>query len=87
MPIETTSAPPVLSMARRGERGEFIDLGHDALPQPIIVRGALDRAQDADMRAATAFQAVDSASLISASVGFFLSRRNAAAVMIQPLMQ
>ena len=29
----------------------------------------------------------DSASLISASVGFFLSRRKAAAVMIQPLMQ
>ena len=28
-----------------------------------------------------------SASRISASVGFFLSRRNAAAVMIQPLMQ
>ena len=28
-----------------------------------------------------------SACLISASVGFFLSRSNAAAVMIQPLMQ
>ena len=69
-----------------GERGGVFHSGHVRLPQPII--------SDARLTARMMPRCVphrhftpSSAVLISASVGFFLSRRNAAAVMIQPLMQ
>ncbi len=75
-----------LEKGAAGERGGFFLLGHGVLPQPIIVAARL-----------TAFMMLtcvpqrhlspSSAPLISASVGFFLVARKAAAVMIQPLMQ
>ena len=69
-----------------GESGGLVVLCHDALPQPIISAArltALRMLTWVPQRHLTP----SSADLISASVGFFLVARNAAAVMIQPLMQ
>ena len=69
-----------------GESRGLFHLGHDALPQPIISAARLTA-----LRMLTCVPqrhlTPSSAPLISASVGFFLVARNAAAVMIQPLMQ
>src|SRR5580704_3325785 len=83
-PIEITSAPPALRTARR-EKIAVLS-GHGALPQPIIAAARLTARRMAIWVPQRHFSPVK-ASRISASVGFFLSRRNAAAVMIQPLMQ
>ena len=72
------------SAARKG-CGFFVS-GHDGLPQPIAAAARLTARRMAMCVPQRHFSPV-SASRISASVGFFLSRRNAAAVMIQPLMQ
>ena len=69
-----------------GERGEPVHLRHDRLPQPIIVAARLT-ARRMFMWVPQRHLSPSSACLICASVGFLLSRRNAAAVMIQPLMQ
>ncbi len=71
--------------AARKDRG-FVLSGHGALPQPIIAAARLTARKIAIWVPQRHFSPVK-ASRISASVGFFLSRRNAAAVMIQPLMQ
>ena len=56
MPTDTTKAPAPLSTARRENVESLVHLGHGGLPQPIIVGGALDRAQDAHVRAAAALE-------------------------------
>ncbi len=68
-----------------GERKCFV-LCHDRLPQPITAAARLTAFKMLTWVPQRHFKP-ESASLISASVGFFLSRRKAAAVMIQPLMQ
>src|SRR5262249_26339212 len=69
-----------------GERSGLFEFGHRRLPQPIISAARLT-ARRMLMWVPQRHLRPVSASLISASLGFFLSRRNAAAVMIQPLMQ
>ncbi len=69
------------------ERGGLVHLGHDRLPQPAIAAAARLTARRMPMWVPQRHLRPSSACRISASVGFFLSRRNAAAVMIQPLMQ
>ena len=69
-----------------GEGLRLLMLGHDRLPQPIIVAARLT-ARRMFMCVPQRHLIPSSAVLISASVGFFLRARNAAAVMIQPLMQ
>ena len=86
MPIETTNAPPALSSARRENIGGLVHFCHVRLPQPIIVAARLT-ARMMFMWVPQRHFSPSSACLISASLGFFLLLRNAAAVMIQPLMQ
>ena len=69
-----------------GERRGLFKFCHDTLPQPIISAARLTALRMLMCVPQRHFKP-ESASLISASVGFFLSRRKAAAVMIQPLMQ
>ena len=69
-----------------GERRRLFEFCHDALPQPIISAARLTALRML-MCVPQRHLRPESASLISASLGFFLSRRKAAAVMIQPLMQ
>src|SRR6185295_12309292 len=57
MPIDTTSAPPALSIARRENCAAFSCLVMVRPPSTHHRRRALDRAQDAHMRAAAAFEA------------------------------
>src|SRR3954447_8736882 len=57
MPIVTTSAPPALSIARRDNCAAFSCLVMVRPPSTHHRRRALDRAQDAHMRAAAAFEA------------------------------
>jgi len=64
----------------------FFHSGHCGLPQPIIAAARLT-ARTIAMWVPQRHFRPRSAVRISASVGFLLSRRNAAAVMIQPLMQ
>ena len=64
----------------------FFRSGHGAFPQPIIVAARLT-ARRMLMWVPQRHLSPSSALLICASVGFLLSRKNAAAVMIQPLMQ
>ena len=86
MPIETTSAPPALSIERR-EKAEVFSILVMALSLNPSSSAARLTARMMLMCVPQRHLSPASASLISASVGFFLSRRNAAAVMIQPLMQ
>ena len=73
--------------AQCGARSEVLSiLVMVRLPHPIISAARLTARRMPIWVPQRHFRPV-SASLISASVGFFFSRRNAAAVMIQPLMQ
>ena len=72
--------------AAREHRG-FVHLGHVRLPQPAICSAARLTARRMPMWVPHRHLRPSSAWRISASVGFFLVARNAAAVMIQPLMQ
>src|SRR5262249_57797009 len=69
------------------EHRRFFHLGHVRLPQPAIVSAARLTARRMPMWVPQRHLRPSSAWRISASVGFFLVARNAAAVMIQPLMQ
>ena len=71
--------------AAREMRG-FFDPAHGLLPQPIISTARLTARRMPIWVPQRHLRPV-SASLISASLGFFFRSRNAAAVMIQPLMQ
>ena len=90
-PIATIKAPPAFSTARRENawREKVGDCPFWSWQPPSTHhrRGALDRAQNADMWVPQRHLSPESAARISPSVGFFLSRRKAAAVMIQPLIQ
>ena len=68
------------------ERRRLVHLGHARLPQPII-SDARFMARMMPICVPQRHLRPVSASLISSSVGRFLSARNAAPVMIQPLMQ
>ena len=69
-----------------GEMRDLLHLHHFRLPQPIISAARLT-ARRMPICVPQRHLSPLSASLISASLGFFLRSRNAAAVMIQPLMQ
>ena len=69
-----------------GEGRSLFKFCHGALPQPIIVAARLTALRMLMCVPQRHFKP-ESASLISASLGFFLSRRKAAAVISQPLMQ
>ena len=69
-----------------GELRRVVHLGHDRLPQPIVAAARLT-ARRMLMWVPQRHLRPASASLICASVGFLFWLRNAAAVMIQPLMQ